>query len=82
MTYVEVLSLITERGETILAQDVRTLITDQHRYLRALDAPEAAWQEDTEPGSPKQVYGKGGSVWVWKREELLPDPPTQFPEGT
>lgn len=82
MTYMEILMLVQERGEHILGQDTRSLFTDKHRYLRDLDTPETAWREDPEKGAPEKRYGRSGSHYVWKREELLPDPPAQFPEGT
>jgi hypothetical protein len=82
MTYLETLLLIESRGEKHLSADTRFIITDKHRYIRGLDTPESAWQEDPEPGAPERRYGRGGEYWVWKREELLPDPPAQFPEGT
>ncbi len=82
MTYIETLTLIQERKEKVLSQDTRFLITDQHRYVREIDTPESAWHEDTEPGKPEKKFGRGGEYWVWKRDELLPDPTVQFPEGT
>lgn len=82
MNYLETLLLIESRHETILAQDIHSLVTNQHRYLRGFDTPESAWQEDQEPGAPEKRHGRGGEYWVWKRQELLPDPPAQFPKGT
>jgi hypothetical protein len=72
MTYIEVLLLTQERGERILAQGLRDVITDAHRYLRGLDEPADAWKEDTEPGAPEKRWGKSGEYFVWKREELPP----------
>jgi hypothetical protein len=72
MTYLEVLLLTQERGEHILAQGLRDVITDAHRYLRQLDDAESAWKEDTEPGAPEKKWGKSGPYYIWKREELPP----------
>jgi hypothetical protein len=47
MTYAEILMLTVERNETILNQDLSSVITNSHRYLRGLDDPESAWKEDT-----------------------------------
>ena len=82
MTYLEMTELIIQRGEKVLANDVRSMITDQHRYLRTLDGGESPWQQDMEPGAPERKYGKSGEYFIWKRQEELPDPPVQFPEGT
>jgi hypothetical protein len=82
MTYIEMLLLIQERAEKSLAADTRFIITDKHRYVRDIDGGESPWQQDKEPGAPERRQGRGGEYWVWKREEILPDPPAQFPEGT
>jgi hypothetical protein len=72
MTFLEVLLLTQTNGETILNQDTRFIITNKHRYLRGLNEPEDAWKEDVEPGAPEQTWGRGGSFYIWKRQELPP----------
>jgi hypothetical protein len=69
MTYIETLLLIQERGETVLNQDVRALITNQHRYIREIDQAESCWREDNEPGAPERHFGRGGEYYIWKRTE-------------
>jgi hypothetical protein len=82
MNYLETLLLIQEREEKYLASDTRSIITDKHRYVRGLDAPESAWREDTEPGKPEKRFGRGGEYWVWKRDDAPDDKPMILPEGT
>jgi hypothetical protein len=65
MDYLETLLLIEERQESILAQDIRTLITTKHRYFRT----EGVWSEDMYPGMPVEKYTKGGMIYVWNRLE-------------
>ena len=61
MTYLELLGLIEERKETTLAQDIRSIITDKHRYIRDIN-----WQEDTEEGYPDKRYDRSGVKYVWQ----------------
>ena len=81
MTYIEMLLMVEQSGEATLAQDVRFLITEKHRYIRQLDTPEDAWTQDTEPGAPVEKYTRSGLEWIWKRQEL-PETPLPLPEGT
>lgn len=71
MTYIELLLFVQERGEKILGQDIRSLITDKHRYIRDLE--QESWFEDKEPGSPEKHTTRSGEIWVWKRQELPPE---------
>jgi hypothetical protein len=73
MTYLDILLLIEERKERALAQEPRFIITDKHRYIRQLDDPESAWQQDMEPGAPKEMYGKSGKYFIWEKTELPPE---------
>jgi hypothetical protein len=81
MTYIEMLLMVEQSGEATLAQDVRFLITEKHRYIRQLDAPEGCWMQDTEPGAPEKRYTRSGLEWIWKREEL-PETPLPLAENT
>jgi hypothetical protein len=65
MNYLDTLLLIEERSESILAQDIRTLITTKHRYLRT----DGVWLEDLDHGMPVEKYTKGGMIYVWNRLE-------------
>ena len=65
MNYMQTLTLIEESGETILAQDIRSLITNKHRYI----SQAGVWNQDKEPGSPEKKQTRGGIVWIWKRTE-------------
>jgi hypothetical protein len=65
VNYSETLLLIEDRQEKILAQDIRSLITNCHRYLRGINGE---WSQDLEPGAPEEKYTRGGVVWIWKRE--------------
>lgn len=69
MTYVEVLLLIQKREETVLTQETQYIISNKHRYLRSVDVLD--WQEDAEPGVPELHFGRGGSYYIWKRDETL-----------
>jgi hypothetical protein len=66
MNYIELLDLIEERKETTLTQNVRSIITDKHHYIKQID-----WEEDTEPGQPVSHYDRSGLKWAWKSG--LPD---------
>jgi hypothetical protein len=69
MTYMDVLLLIQERQEKVLAQDSTSLTTTTRHYLRV----NGEWQEDPTPGAPAQRYGRSGTYWVWETLSL-PDP--------
>ena len=66
MNYSETLLLIEERQEKILAQDLRSLVTNSHRYLRGSDG---VWFQDEVPGSPEKKYTREGEIYYWKRAE-------------
>jgi hypothetical protein len=65
MNYADVLLLIEERQEKILAQSTHSLVTDKNHYLRL----HGEWTQDQTPGSPEKKYTREGEVYFWKRAE-------------
>lgn len=65
MTYIEMILLLEGRGEKTLSQDISSLITNKHRFLRSQEG----WSEDMVPGFPESRQAKGGTVWIWKNKE-------------
>jgi hypothetical protein len=61
MTYLEIILLIQERKETVLTEEVSSVITNSHHYIRQ----SGEWVEDMEPGAPEKHFGRSGEYYVW-----------------
>jgi hypothetical protein len=81
MTFIETLLHIQSQGDNVLANDLNSIITKHHRYIR-VRGDVSNWVEDTLPGAPLKQYGRGGEYYVWQRKEEADDKPASFPEGT
>jgi hypothetical protein len=62
MNFLELLLLIEESGEKVLASHQREIITPTKRFFKLVDT----WEQDKNPGSPVEMAGRGGKFWVWQ----------------
>ena len=78
MTWLELIMVLSERGEKILEHRVNEVLTmneeakTEHRYYRV----NGLFTRDNEDGSLDTVYGRGGAQYVWRKrvelEEIIP----------